>query len=87
MAEWLNYATEYELNTGYDFNDQGRLEALKRFRPEDVTQQIEKMVLWEYKSYEDCLKWVKRFVAERHAYTLSSRMGQVTGAKALLPCK
>ena len=31
MAEWLNYATEYELNTGYKFNDHGRLEALKRF--------------------------------------------------------
>ena len=66
MAEWLHYATEYELNTGYKFNDQGRLEALKRFLPEGMAQQIEKMVLWEYKTYDECLKWVKRFTTEKH---------------------
>ena len=50
LAEWLNYSTEYEAHTDYKFNDQGRLEALKRFLPDDMTQQIENIILLEYKT-------------------------------------
>ena len=85
LAEWLNFAMEYETTTGYKFSEQGRLEALRRFLPDDMSKQVDERVKWDKRTYADCISWVRDHVAEQHAYAVSSKLMQSTGSKGPAP--
>ena len=81
LAEWQNSGAEYENHTGHKLSEHGHLEALKKFLPENMCQQVETQVTWNHKAFSECLTWVKAHIAEQHSYSISAKITQSTGTK------
>ena len=85
LAEGQNYGAEYESYSGQKFSEHGHLDALKKFLPENMSQQVDTQMTWNHKTFAECLNWVKIHIAEQHSYSLSAKITQTTGSKGPTP--
>ena len=69
LAEWQNYGAEYESYSGQKFSEHGHLDALKKFLPENMSQQVDTQMTWNHKTFAECLNWVKIHIREQHSYS------------------
>ena len=85
LPEWTHSGEEFQRQTGYKFTEQIKIEALKRFLPDELSKQVENENKWNDKTYDDCIRWLNKKVSEQCAYNMCSKVIQDTGAKGPVP--